>query len=129
MRLKLMRKWTSLEGLLLHMSNVLVLEERPIHIDEVGYDTNRPLHLAAMWADVEAIDMLVTAGAEVDVRGEFNFTALYCAVAFGHLGAAGRLLELGAAPHAEGDWGGSPVDRARRGDVPERIALLEKFGA
>ncbi len=65
---------------MLAISAVLVLEERPIDVNEVGYDNDRPLHVAAMWGDVEAIDMLVAAGAEVDARGEFNFTPLRNAV-------------------------------------------------
>jgi ankyrin repeat protein len=106
------RKWTSLEQLLLAISDPLVLEERPIDVNEVGYDNDRPLHVAAVWGDVEAIEMLVAAGAEIDARGEFNFTALYHAVAQGYVGAARRLLELGASPHTQGDWGGTPEERA-----------------
>jgi len=123
------RKWTSLEELLLAISDVLVLEERPIRVDEVGYDSDRPLHVAAIWGDVQAIEMLIAAGAEVDVRGEDNFTPLYNAVNQGHVAAARRLLELGASPHIEGDWGGTPADLARRGDVAEMIALFDDYGA
>jgi uncharacterized protein len=123
------RKWTSLEELLLAISEILVLEERAIGLNEVGYDGCRPLHIAAVWGDVQAIEMLVAAGADVDGRGEFNFTPLYNAVGQGHVAAARRLLELGASPHTHGDWGGTPADLARRGDVAEMIALFDEYGA
>src|SRR3954471_6394483 len=107
------RNWTSLEELLLAISDVLVLEKRAIGVNEVGYNNHRPLHVAAVWGDVQAIEMLVAAGAEVDTRGEFHFTPLREAVGQGHVAAARRLLELGASPHARGDWGGTPEELAR----------------
>jgi cytohesin len=106
------RNWTSLDELLLVISGVLVLEERAIGVNEVGYDNDRPLHVAAIWGDVQTIEMLVAAGAEVDARGEFQFTPLYHAVGQGHVPAARRLLELGASPHSRGDWGQTPNERA-----------------
>jgi cytohesin len=120
------RKWATLEELLLAFRTRLVLEERPIDINEVGYDDDRPLHFAAVWGDVEAIEMLVAAGAEVDARGEFNFTPLFHAVGQGHVAAARRLLELGASPHVLGDWGGSPAELARSDGIAEMIALFDE---
>jgi len=121
------RKWTSLEELLLAISDPLVLEERPVDVNEVGYDNDRPLHVAAVWGDVDAIEMLVAAGAEVDARGEFHFTALRHAVGQGHVAAARRLLELGASPHVLGDWGDTPAELARSYGVAEMIALFDEY--
>src|SRR5690349_6920767 len=121
------RNWTSLGELLLAISDVLVLEERLIDVNEVGYDGDRPLHVAAIWGDVQAIELLVAAGAEVDARGEFEFTPLREAVGQGHVAAARRLLELGASPHARGEWGATPNELARRRDDPEMIALFDGY--
>lgn len=121
------RDWTSLEELLLAISDVLVLEERSIGVNEVGYDNDRPLHVAAIWGDVQAIEMLVAAGAEVDARGEFQFTPLRHAVGQGHVAAARRLLELGASPHTRGDWGGTPNELARAKDDPQMAGLFEEY--
>jgi uncharacterized protein len=119
------RAWTSLEELLLAISDVLVLEERAISVNEIGYDNDRPLHVAAIWGDVQAIEMLVAAGADVDARGEFRFTPLRHAVSQGHVAAARRLLELGASPHARGDWGGTPHELAK--DDPQMAAVFDEY--
>jgi len=121
------RRWTSLEELLLAISDNLVLEERAISVNEVGYDKDRPLHVGAIGNDVQAIEMLVAAGAEVDARGEFRLTPLYNAVAQGHVAAARRLLELGASPHTHGEWGCTPEELARRDGTPQMIALFEEY--
>jgi hypothetical protein len=44
------RNWASLDELLLAISDVLVLEKRAIGVNEVGYDNDRPLHVAAVGA-------------------------------------------------------------------------------
>ena len=106
---------------------LLVLEERAIGVNEVGYDNHRPLHVAAIWGDVQAMEMLVAAGAEVDARGEFQFTPLYQAVSQGHVAAARRLLELGASPHTLGARGGTPNEVARRNNDPHMIALFDEY--
>ena len=121
------RNWTSLEALLIAISDVLVLERRPIGVNEVGYDNDRPLHVAAVWGDVQAIEMLVAAGAEVDAPGEFQFTPLYQAVGQGHVAAARRLLELGASPHTHGKWGGTPNELARTKNDAQMTALFDKY--
>lgn len=120
------RNWTSLEALLWAISDVLVLESRAISVHEVGYDNDRPLHVAAIWGDVQAIEMLVAAGAEVDARGEFQFTPLRHAVGQGHVAAARRLLELGASPHTRGEWGATPCELAKTKD-PHMAALFEEY--
>jgi RimJ/RimL family protein N-acetyltransferase len=123
------RDWSSLEELLLAISDSLVLEERAIGVNKVGFDGDRPLHVAAVWGDVRAIDMLVAAGAEIDGRGEFSFTPLRNAVGQGHVAAVRRLLELGASPHTLGEWGGTPEDLARERDVPGMVAVFDEFTA
>jgi RimJ/RimL family protein N-acetyltransferase len=119
--------WISLEELLLAISGVLVLEERAIGVNEIGYDGDRPIHVAAVWGDVKAVEMLAAAGAEVDGRGEFCFTPLHHAVAQGHVAAARRLLELGASPHTLGEWGDTPEDLARQRNVPGMAAVFDEF--
>jgi ankyrin repeat protein len=121
------RKSDSLEELLLAISDVLVLEDRAISVTEIGYCGDTPLHVAAIWGDVQAIDMLVLAGADLDAPGEFHFTPLRHAVGQGHVEAARRLLELGASTQTRGDWGRTPEELARSPESPRMIALFDEY--
>ena len=63
-----------------------------------GPHTETPLHWAASSDDVEALDALLDAGADIEAPGAVigGGTAIADAVAFGQWAAAGRLLERGA---------------------------------
>jgi ankyrin repeat protein len=123
------RKWTSLEELLLAISDVLVLEKRSIDVNEVGYDNDRPLHVAAVWGDIQAIEMLVAAGAELDAQGELGCTPLYNAVGQKHVAAARRLLELGASPNIRSELGMTAAELARFQRMRELVALFDHYAA
>ena len=63
-----------------------------------GLFNNYPLHVAAVWGDCEAINLLVSAGAEINQKGEHGFTPLMEAVAQGNFQAVKLLVTLGATP-------------------------------
>jgi ankyrin repeat protein len=111
------RRWRDLHELLWAISDPLVLEERSIGVNEVGSDGDRPLHIAATWGDVEAIEMLIAAGAELDVPGDLGCTPLHKAVSQQHVEATRRLLELGASPETVCEFG-TARDMALRRDNP-----------
>ena len=118
------RIWRDLDELLLTIADVLVIEDRAISVHTRGPDNDTPLHIAAVWGDVAAIEMLVQAGADVDARGDLETTPLYNAVAQGHVPAARRLLELGASPEAPNDLNYTPADCALRSDLPQMRELF-----
>lgn len=78
-----------------------------------GLFQTRPLHVAAIWGDCEAIEVLIQGGAIVDVRGEHGFTALMEATAQNHVAACKLLVALGASP--------LPNDE---GHLPSRYAMV-----
>jgi ankyrin repeat protein len=57
-----------------------------------------PLHIVAIWGDVEAARVLIAAGAMIDARGEDDFTPLHNAVEQGHVAVVELLLSAGANP-------------------------------
>jgi ankyrin repeat protein len=57
-----------------------------------------PLHIVAIWGDVEAARVLIASGAEIDARGEDDFTPLHNAVEQGHTEVVELLLDAGANP-------------------------------
>ena len=64
-----------------------------------------PLHIMAVWGDTDSIRILVNEGAELEARGENNFTPLLFAVQQGKIEAVRLLLEFGANPYARASDG------------------------
>ncbi|WP_445359535.1 ankyrin repeat domain-containing protein [Microbulbifer sp. ANSA005] len=60
-----------------------------------GYG-DTPLHIASNWGDCEAIELLVSAGADINAIGETGYTPLHCAAEQNWPRAVAKLLELGA---------------------------------
>jgi len=82
-----------------------------------------PLHYAAYWGDVRAIEMLAAAGAALDAHGAFDATPLLSAIFNGHYAAARRLVELGAMPD-EPTALGTPAEAAARSHDPRIRSLF-----
>lgn len=95
--------------------------------DTLGLFSNRPLHVAAVWNDCEAIDMLTSAGADVNIKGEHGFTPLFEAAAQDNYEAVKRLIELGAKPITNDD-GLLPSEYASHSVSKKTIKLLRDNG-
>jgi uncharacterized protein len=93
----------------------------------LGYFGNRPLHVAAVWGDCEAIGILVQSGARIDEAGEHGFTPLMEATAQGHIEACKLLVSLGARPVRNND-GQLPSQYAATGGKEELAAWLAANG-
>ncbi len=86
-----------------------------------------PLHVAATAGDLEAIRLLVVAGADIDAQGEHAHTPLMDAVQQGHAEAAKLLVELGANPLPNDD-GTPPSSMAALNKNPELALWLRAHG-
>ena len=93
----------------------------------LGLFSSRPLHVAAVWGDCEAIKMLVDAGAEVNQKGEHGFTPLMEAVAQSHAEAVKLLVGLGAEPIPNDD-GELPSEYAQFVGKRELVEYLQANG-
>jgi ankyrin repeat protein len=67
------------------------------------------LHFAAREGRLEAAQLLIGAGADIDITDEYGSTPLILAVVNGHLDVAGALLEAGADPDIADQWGRTAV--------------------
>lgn len=94
-------------------------------VDSTG-DT--PLHIAAIWGDVEAIDVLLEAGADIDAKGDMGCTPLHYAIGQKKVEAAKRLISHGASLDVKDEMsdGWTPVDKARFSDNEEIRKLFER---
>jgi ankyrin repeat protein len=105
---------------------------------EAGADANhkstdnalslRPLHLAAIGGNAEIITMLVEAGADLDALGREKGTPLFWGLGEGKTDAAAKLLELGANPHIQSNYGMSATDIID-GSGSEKLKALIKPAA
>lgn len=98
-----------------------------VHTRDAANDT--PLHYAAYWGDVRAIEMLAAAGASLEAHGAFDATPLLCAVFNGHYAAAALLVELGACPHEPTALGTAVEAAARSRDLRIRALFSENPAA
>lgn len=88
-----------------------------------------PLHIIATWGDVESARVLIESGAEIDARGEDDFTPLLNAVEQGHLHLVALLLNMGANPLLRDKDGMTARDLADRLGRPEIKKLFDDLSA
>lgn len=95
------------------ITHLIVKGAAPNQQDFMGW---RPLHHAIYEkrANLEAIEVLVMNGAEVDGKDKHLRTALHRAAQFGHAEAVRLLLSLGAQPNTRDENGLTPYDRAEK---------------
>lgn len=98
-----------------------------IEPNQQGIFGTRPLGIAATIGDIEAIEILLEAGADIDGKGEDGYTPLHDAVAHGKLEAIRYLLKKGASLTSVNDDGETPrqlAESIRREDV---IKLIDEI--
>jgi ankyrin repeat protein len=87
----------SVEDFLKELSRNPGFEEMPeITVNSRSYLGDTPLHVAAIWGDVEAIRLLVQAGADINALESFGYTPLHQAAEQGKKEAYDLLISLGA---------------------------------
>ena len=90
------------------------LENLEINVDSVASDGDTPLHIAAVWGDTCAVELLLDAGAAIDALGDMGATPLYNAVGQGDLEVAKLLLSRGANPDILSELNESPRTLAQK---------------
>jgi ankyrin repeat protein len=90
-----------------------------------------PLMYAAANDRIEAIELLIRRGADVNAQSDVGETALICAVRYGRgkPETIKALIDAGANVNVVMNDGGSALSWAKRKNRPEAIALLAQAGA
>jgi ankyrin repeat protein len=106
----------SLQEVLQSISDVMFPAdpERCPAIDSVGYDGDSRLHVMAWRNDLEGVQVLIEAGADVNATGEMDETALHIAVTQQNVTVARALLQAGARDDITCEFGDTPKERALR---------------
>jgi ankyrin repeat protein len=97
----------------------------PVTVYSTGWDGDTPLHVACVWGDLTAIDLLLAGGADVNARGELDTTPLYNAVSFERVRSVQRLLRAGATADDPNQLSCTARQCALRSKNPRLVALFE----
>jgi ankyrin repeat protein len=83
-----------------------------------------PLHKIAIWGDVDAAEVLLAHGADINARGEDDDTPLHRAIAGRDAGMVKFLLLRGADPDLKNRLGRSPRDRINTLNIEELVNAM-----
>jgi ankyrin repeat protein len=86
-------------------------------MDKGAFD-DYPLHKVAIWGDVEAAQVLLAHGADINAAGEDNDTPLHRAIAARQAEMVDFLLSRGADVDVRDRYGWSPRDSAEISEDP-----------
>lgn len=105
----------TLEEVLASTSDVLFpgdLGKRAVTIDSRDREGDTPLHVMAWRNDLEGVEILVGAGANVDAVGDMGETPLHVAITQRNAAMVAALLQAGARDDIRSEFGDTPRDRA-----------------
>jgi ankyrin repeat protein len=95
------------------------------HVNQRGHFGNYPISVAAVRGDLDELNALLDAGANVNAIGERGNTPLHEAVGQNHLETVKTLLSRGAVTEIRNRDGKTALDVARILDHKEVAALLQ----
>lgn len=118
-------KKDDLQKLLLDYQNL------PEYMDRVLFDVNqisafgdRPIHIAAVRGSIDELNILYENGADLNAKGEYNYTPLLFATEQGHIEAVKWLLKKGVDITATDNKDCTALDIARLLENEELIKIL-----
>lgn len=96
-------------------------------VNTVSLFGDYPIHIAATRGNINEILSLVSAGANVNVKGEHGYTPLHDAVEQGHIESVKLLLKLGSDKELKNEDGDTPLNLAILLDEKEIQRILQKL--
>ena len=108
-----------------------LLRNDPKLANALSRDGFTPLHLASFFGQVDSVELLISAGANLEThsRNTLNATPLQSALAAHQLRVAEKLLVNHANPNCRGEEGYTPLFEAAASGQAEAAELLLKHGA
>lgn len=115
--------WPSLECLLEYMGENMMFDP-PTTVHSTRFDNDTPLHVACVWGDISAVDLLLAGGANINARGDLGTTPLYNAVSLERVRTVERLLKAGATTDDPNELPFTARERALESKNPRLLALF-----
>ncbi|KAJ0392773.1 hypothetical protein P43SY_003359 [Pythium insidiosum] len=107
----------------------LLLEAPGICVDAADDSGWTPLQAAARWGHLEAVKLLLRAGARTESANESGATALHWAASYGYADVVEALLGAGANVNAQQENGTTVLHFAAANGNPNVVTLLLQSGA
>lgn len=95
-----------------------------IDLDSADWAGDQPLHILTLQRDNQGVEVLLLAGADVNVRGEAGMTALHYAAATQNIPLIKMLIANGADSSILSDAGQTAEELARIAGGTETVQLL-----
>ena len=97
-----------------------------IDVNQVSMFGDRPIHVAAVRGSIDELTVLYENGADINAKGEYDYTPLLHAVEQGHIEAVKWLIGKGADVSSKNDTESDALDLAKILNLNEIQAFLEK---
>ena len=95
--------------------------------DQRNFMEDTVLHTVCSWGDIDAVKILVAAGADINAKGDQGATPLFNAVISENSEVVSFLLKSGADPKITNDYKRNVLEYAKNVKSPPSIvAILEK---
>lgn len=124
-----MGQYYGVSDLLARMQHVVEFSEAPLRdVNQRGLFGNTPLKVAIVWGDIEAVGLLLDAGADLDAKNEDGYTALHWTVLFDRHQIAELLIARGASREVRNDDELTPLEMAVEKGDQAMASLLGRTG-
>ena len=119
---------TKVEGLLKKYQGQVQFEDKELtSLDQLGIDQDSPFHLACFRGDLNDVNIMISAGVDLNHQGDLGDTPLHYAVRMQRESVVEALLLGGALSDIKNDYEDTPMDIAKREGNQKIISLLERF--
>lgn len=92
--------------------------------NQLGIDQDSPFHMACFRGDIDDVNIMIAAGADLNLYGDIGDTPLHYAVRMEREVVVEALLVAGAAPDMKNDYDETPLDIAKNTGNQKIISLL-----
>lgn len=90
-------------------------------VDCLGINGDTPLHAVVHWPDLSAVKVLLSAGANVNARGEMGFTPIHYAISKKNIELVKLLIQHGARLDIKDDRGRTEANSRRWRELEEKM--------